>query len=97
MLDIDITRDVIAQVVRDQLTSATILSVSVREARDHDDDPILRVTIVFDAPKNRLDPNQAVGLIGLIRQALARNGDHRFPVPTFLTQADAAEIAAGSA
>lgn len=80
--------DAIAEVVRDRLSDARIVDVSVAEDVDHDGDDILRVEVVFEAEGDRLDPSRVRGLIRHIRSRLAGLHEDRFPMMSFQTPRD---------
>ena len=75
-------------VVRAQFDAVIIKSVSVREAVDHDGDPILRVQVVVDLGGRKLDSLRLKGLVRHVRSALILQDENRFPVFTFMTQSE---------
>lgn len=84
-------RDALQPVLVDRLAPAQILGVDVREDTDQDGDPVLRVTVTFQAEHDRLDPTRVVSLIRHLRNTLAALGEDRFPLVRFQTAAEAAE------
>ncbi|CAM4371866.1 hypothetical protein [Palleronia rufa] len=87
-------RTVIRRTVEAELAPARILDVHVQEDVDHDGDPILRISVVFEAKDDRLDPRGMVGLARHLRDPLERLRVEAFPVFRFLTARDAAGEAA---
>ncbi|MYK31346.1 MAG: hypothetical protein F4051_06360 [Boseongicola sp. SB0670_bin_30] len=91
--------ELVKQVVETQLSPALVHNLSVKEDVDADGDPIFRIVVVFEAEKDRLDPDRVVGLARHLRNHLVESEDdwdesvlERFPIFSFMTaeEADAA-------
>lgn len=87
-------KDVIRKTVEAELAPARILDVRLHEDVDHDGDPIPRISVVFEAKDDRLNPRSMVGLARHLREPLERLQVDAFPVFRFLTARDAAGEAA---
>lgn len=79
----------IEDVVRKRLSDAMIDDVIVWEDVDHYGDDILRVRVIFDSRKSRLDPQKTLGMVRLVREALAEIGEERFPIFYYVSRAEA--------
>ena len=85
----------VEQIVQEQLAPAEIVKLTVEEAEDADDDPILRIDVVFKAAGDRLDPEKVLGLGRCLRKPLYYefNAD-LFPIFSFMTPEEASDAAA---
>ncbi|QBY02010.1 hypothetical protein E2K80_15790 [Rhodophyticola sp. CCM32] len=77
--------EVIRRVVAEQLDPARIVDVTVSDDVDHDDEPILRVEVIFEVEGDRLDPKKVMGLVRHLREPLQALHEKRFPMISFLT------------
>ena len=84
--------EIVRKVVVEQLAPAQVINLSVMEDVDADGDPIFRIAVVFNAEKDRLDPDRVVGLTRHLRNHLDELAPERFPIFSFMTveEADAA-------
>ena len=85
---------VVRQVLEEHLASAKIVDLLVKEGKDADGDPILDITVVFEAEDDRLDPDQVLGLIRHLRRPLNEIGSDLFPILWFKTREEAADATA---
>ena len=85
---------IVKPVLEAQLAPAQIVNVFVTEDDDADGEPILNITVVFEAEDNRLDPKQVLGLIRHLRGPLNESGSDRFPILSFMTSEEAADATA---
>ncbi len=76
---------VVTSVVEEQLAPVRIVSVSVEEDIDHDGDPVLRVSVVFESEDEDLDPDRVLGLVRHLREPLKELQEARFPIFSFMT------------
>ena len=91
----DINHDeFVKRVLEEQLAPARIVDLSVKEGKDADGEPILNITVVFEAENDRLDPNQVLGLIRHLREPLNEIGSDLFPILSFMTEEEAADAPA---
>ena len=90
-------RDKVAQIVRetlmerfgDDLVFDPIKVIpSVDEYGDGDGKPYLRIMVVFDGDRERLDPRWTSGLIRRIRPKLIEAGVQQFPSPSFVKKSE---------
>ena len=82
-LDIQEVRSIVEGPLTRQLASVDILDVEVREDKDHDGDPILRIRVTIRDDGSELDFAKVKGLIRHLRSALAEGDESRFPVLSF--------------
>jgi hypothetical protein len=80
--------DVVLGTVKERFGEAVIDSVSATPGVDHDGDPIVRVTVVFNAEINDLEVRELTGLGRRLRPRLAEQGETGFPIMRFLTKRD---------
>ena len=85
--------EIVKPVLEAQLAPARIVNLFVTEDEDADGDPILNITVVFEAENDRLDPNRVLGLIRHLREPLNESGSDRFPILSFMTSEEAAHAA----
>jgi len=90
---------VIEGTIREQLEGAVIDSVEVHEDVDHDEDPILRVFVIYDDKVSRLDPGKTVGMVRHVRDKLEHEagGEDRFPIISYISRTDAKRLNAATA
>lgn len=81
----DTLTEVARSVVEKQLAPARIVRVEVQEDPDHDGDPVLRVTVVFESDEDDLDPDRVLGLVRHLREPLEKLEEPRFPIFSFMT------------
>ena len=84
----------IRNIASHQLAPAQIVDVRVEEDVDHDGDPILRITIIYDAAEENLDARRALGMARHLREPFEKRNIERFPVLRYLSKEDAAGEAA---
>lgn len=82
-------RDVIEEVVAEQLAPAQVVNLIVTKAEDSDGDPIFNIVVVFKAEDDRLDPERVLGLTRHLREPLHKLGENRFPIWSFMTSEEA--------
>ena len=77
--------DILKKVIQEQLSPARIVDVHSEEAEDHDGDPIMRIRVVYEAEKNRLDPKKIASLVRQLREPLnSLPSVERFPILSFM-------------
>lgn len=81
----------IRSALSDTLGGARIVSVQAEQAVDSDGEDILNVTVVIDAA-SKIDPAGLAGVVRRIRPKLDELGERRFPMLSFLTEADARKL-----
>jgi hypothetical protein len=86
--------EAIKKVVATQLAPARIVDVSVKEDVDHDGDRILRISVVFEAEGDRLDPKKVVGLVRHLREPFEELHEDRFPLFSFMIPSEVTGAAA---
>jgi len=80
--------DVVKDVVSTNFDDVVIDSIDVEADRDSDGDPILRITVVFDADINTVDGTALAGLIRHLRPRLREQNEEAFPIFRFMTKKD---------
>lgn len=83
---------IVEAVVRERLAEAQVQRVTVQEDEDHEGDRILRVMVVFDDSKGKLDPQRTLSLARHVRSRLDVVNAFLPPVFRFVSAADAARI-----
>lgn len=81
--------EIVRKVVVEQLTPAKVINLYVMEDVDTDGDPFFRIAVVFNAGKDRLDPDRVVGLTRHLRNHLDELAPERFPIFSFTTVGEA--------
>jgi hypothetical protein len=74
------------------MPKSSVVRVIATEGRDHDNDPIVRVTIIFDKSKSGLDVDESVSISRYLVQALVAAGSEAFPIPRFIEKSEAGDI-----
>lgn len=91
MLDADLNReatDAVRHLATERLSDAKIVGIDVTADRGYDDDEILRITVVYDSPDERLHTDGTVGFVRHLRPRLEEMGLTMFPVMSFVSKAD---------
>jgi hypothetical protein len=84
----------ILNTLRTAFPEVDLISATIKK-RDDADDEYLWVDVVFDgSPANKA---WSLGAVRILKPVLARMGEEAFPVLSFITQADAAELTRESA
>ncbi|MDE2759407.1 MAG: hypothetical protein OXH90_03790 [Paracoccaceae bacterium] len=78
------------RIVQTLLKPARIVDLKSEEAEDDYGDPILNIRIVFEADKNRLDPEKVLSLARHLRQPLSEFWSDIDPVFSYMTTEEAA-------
>lgn len=77
----------IERIVREELSNADVEVVETHADIDADDNPVLRITIVFKKKRN-FDVLKARGLVRHLRPVLEQASADEFPILSFLSSAD---------
>jgi hypothetical protein len=97
--DMSTTADIttlIESIIRERFSEAAIDHVEIAEEKDFDGDPILRVVVVYDG-KHILDAKKTSGLVRHIRHKLVASRESVFPILSFMSKSEAAEMKAAAA
>ncbi len=79
-----------------RFNGVTVSDVRVERDMDADDEEILRVTVIFDADRDSLSPDETRGLIRTIRPKLASIGEEAFPILSFVKTSEAGGLGAAA-
>lgn len=90
----EILLEVITQTLREEFEQIEICDLRVVEDVDVDGDLVLRVKVVFNAERKKLDTTKRLGLLRHLRPKLAELGQAGFPVFSFIA---ASELKGGKA
>lgn len=74
----------ILKLLSDEFDVLHIVSVDVKEDTDADDQRMLRVDVVFEGERKKVDPRKLAGLVRKIRPALLNEDETAFPVFSFI-------------
>ena len=85
---------VITQTLKEEFEQIEICDLHVVEDVDADGDLVLRVQVVFNAERKKLDTTKRLGLLRHLRPKLAEIGQDVFPVFSFIA---ASELKGGKA
>lgn len=85
---------IVSETLKRRLRGVTILATEIADELDHDGDPILRVTVTFEADEDQLNAQRLKGLTRHLRSALEGVQEDRFPVVNFQTVKEASDPAA---
>lgn len=83
---------VIEALVRDELPGIQVVAVRVTEPGDDIETEALDVSVIFEDPNARIGSDVRMRLLGKMRNALVHQGETRFPLPRFLTRAEAEDL-----
>lgn len=81
-------QQLVSQVVQERFRGVAIDRVEVMPDVDHDGDPVLRITVVFDAEIEDVDVDELVGWVRHLRPKLLERGEEAFPITRFMTKRD---------
>lgn len=87
----------VERTIRDRFSDVTIESVRIVEDVDSDGDPILVITVVYEAKGGKLDPHKTAGLVRHLRPQLIESNQRSFPILRFMSRADAARLKSAAA
>ncbi|MDX1780144.1 MAG: hypothetical protein R3256_02390 [Thalassovita sp.] len=87
-------RKLVEEVVKERFQDIQIDHVDVEGDVDQDGDAVLRIRIVFDADISEMKAEKMSGLPRHLRSALARIGEIRFPITSYISKNDYEEEAA---
>lgn len=80
--------DLVEEIVKGRFDAIKIVRVDVEEGRDHDGDDVLFVTVVFDGDAKDMKADRMAGLARHLRSGLAKIGETRFPLTSYLSATD---------
>ncbi|MFQ6550711.1 hypothetical protein AAD018_000025 [Aestuariibius insulae] len=80
--------DVVRSLVSERFDGITIVDVNIEEDVDFDGNPILRVSVVYDAKDDTSAGRSFAGLLRNLRPALHGRGEERFPVMSFVDSSE---------
>jgi hypothetical protein len=83
--------DLLMPLVHRAFAGLAVDQIEIRNAADHDGDPIVDVRITLAATDKRLDPDIKFGLTREMLAELNRAGDGRFPIVRILYPSDQPE------
>ena len=81
-------RDALLPVSRRRTQRAQVKDIVLQDDLDHDGDPILRILVIIAGSRSHLNPVQTLETTRRIRQDLLERNDPRFPVVTYISEAD---------
>lgn len=84
--------EVVERVVKERFSDAVINSVEIKMDVDSDGDPVLLVTVVFDANNELLNKNRMVGLVRHLRSELGNVNFDGFPLVSFISRKEAEKL-----
>jgi hypothetical protein len=90
-------QEIVEDVIRSRMAGSEIVQIHITEGEDHDGDPVLRVMVVFDPAKGRLDPRRMAGLARHLRSRLGPDGVAPYPVFQFVSKSDAKKLSHAAA
>lgn len=93
MVNEDKIREIVKDLVLDRFPGAEVLSVTVSEDLDYEDEMVLRVRVVFDPESDRLDASGTSAFLRYLRPKLSDIGVRAFPVMSFVSGKDAGAAA----
>lgn len=93
MVSEDSIREIVEELVSDRFPGSKILSVSISEDVDYEDDVVLRVRVVFDPDSDKLDAGATSGFLRYLRPKLSDIGIRAFPVMSFVSGRDSGAAA----
>jgi len=79
---------VVEDVVKQRFDNVDIVRVDIEEALDHDGEEVLLVRVVFDADLSAMKADRMSGLVRHLRSSLAKIGEARFPLTSYLSKSD---------
>jgi hypothetical protein len=81
--------DIVEDVLRERFDDVDIDDIQVRRDEDHDGDPILRITVVYNTKnKKGLDARKTSSIVRVMRPHLDQVNENAFPVVSFVSRSD---------
>ena len=81
--------DIVGDVLRERFDDVDIDEIQVRRDEDHDGDPILKITVVYNTKnKKGLDATKTSGIVRVTRPRLSEINESAFPVFSFISRSD---------
>ena len=93
----DALEELVAQMVQERLGDTKVVSVRIVEETTLQEDAVLHVYVVYEQHRKKLDAAKLSGLLRSLRPALHDMGEARFPVLSFISNADSQGTLAGAA
>lgn len=93
----DRIKTVIENVVRERFAGSAIEDVRIFEDVDFEGQPVLRVTVIFEPKRGKLDAEKTSGITRHIRHKLLEMNEEKFPFFRFVSKADAKALKAAAA
>lgn len=81
-------RKLIESIVRERFPDAKILSVSIQDPSEYDEDDFIRVLVVFESKSGVLDAAATSGIVRHVRPKLHELGEDRFPIMSFIAASE---------
>jgi hypothetical protein len=86
--DTDALQAALFPLVRETTSRAQVVGLVLQDDVDHDGDPILRILVIIAGNDFRLDPTETLETTRRVREQLINLNDNRFPVVTYMSEAD---------
>ncbi len=81
-------RDVVERVLKERFDDVEIESIEVESDYDDDGDRILRVQVVFDGTRKKLDAHKTSSVLRYMRPKLEEIDEFAFPVISYIAASD---------
>jgi hypothetical protein len=93
-MSLEAIKEVVETALRGHVAPSVLKEVRVSQETDFDGDPILSLQVVIDSNGPDLKAEKVFFATGVVRAALATIGDDRFPLLSFPSSDEVAEVAA---
>ncbi|WBQ09451.1 hypothetical protein L2D01_11150 [Hyphomonadaceae bacterium ML37] len=90
--NIERIRQVVSEALNRDFLRVNVVDFKFERDTDHDDDEILRITVIFDGRARDIDPHQLSGTVRHVRPRLMEIGEKAFPVFSFVSRGDAGRL-----
>lgn len=92
----DALRRTVLEVARERFRGVEVVAVTLGDDLGGDED-VVRLNIVVDEGRARLDPGELSAFVRHLRPRLEAIGEARFPIAAFISRTDAERAAADAA
>jgi hypothetical protein len=92
MLENEVIVQEIDGILKNQIKSAEVVKVFVYRGEFFDGDPKIDVTVIYDSKNKKINPDETLGIISLVRKRLGDLNEFAFPSFHFILKSEAGKL-----